>query len=299
MPEILSGTELKNKTFPPVNWLVEKLLPTGVALLVGKPKLGKSWLALNLSHSVASGTLALGALKTKQANTLYISLEDSPRRLQSRLQHVELPNTLSFAFSWAKGDKAIVDLEQIVKLHHFQLVVIDPLALIKQQTKPNRDLYMLDYSLISAYKKLAESLDISVIILHHTRKAQADDPIDTILGTTGLSGATDTILVLDRPRQKINATLTVTGRDVPENEFILTKDELLGWRLVGESDKWQMSAERAEIYQLLLEKNKPMTLSEIIKLTDKPSSSVKMMLARMVQDRQIARIERGRYKITT
>ena len=70
---------------PPVKWVVPDLLPEGVTLLAGKPKLGKSWLAFGLAVAVASGGVVLGTKRVERGEALYLALEDNQRRLQKRL----------------------------------------------------------------------------------------------------------------------------------------------------------------------------------------------------------------------
>jgi|SRR5215213_7285135 len=89
---------------PPIRWTVPGLLPEGVALFAGKPKLGKSWLALGLAIAVASGGVALGAMPVERGEVLYFALEDNHRRLQHRLKKVlagdTAPDHLRIATEW-------------------------------------------------------------------------------------------------------------------------------------------------------------------------------------------------------
>ena len=74
------------ETFQPLNWAVNGLLPEGCVLFAGRPKLGKSWLVLQLALAVASGGKALGSIPAEQGDVLYLALEDTKRRLQSRVK---------------------------------------------------------------------------------------------------------------------------------------------------------------------------------------------------------------------
>jgi len=79
---IFTAAELVAEELQPVRWVVRGLLPEGVTLLAGKPKLGKSWLALGLGVAVASGGVALGTKPVDRGDVLYLALEDNPQRLQ-------------------------------------------------------------------------------------------------------------------------------------------------------------------------------------------------------------------------
>jgi len=83
--QLMSWQELIGKEEPPSDFLIEDLLPAGtLALLVGKPKLGKSLLALYFAASVALGQNFWGK-KVRKGNVLFISTEDGATRIRSRL----------------------------------------------------------------------------------------------------------------------------------------------------------------------------------------------------------------------
>jgi RecA-family ATPase len=67
---------------------VPDVLPGGITLLAGKPKKGKSWMALGMCEAVATGGVAFGMKRVEQGDTLYLALEDNPKRLQKRLRKV-------------------------------------------------------------------------------------------------------------------------------------------------------------------------------------------------------------------
>jgi RecA-family ATPase len=78
------------------------MLPEGLTLLAGKPKLGKSWLAFSVALSIAAGGGALGAQPVAKGDVLYLALEDNARRLQSRARRLLetmtcTPGNLDFA----------------------------------------------------------------------------------------------------------------------------------------------------------------------------------------------------------
>ena len=59
-------------------------------------------------------------------------------------------------------------------------------------------------------------IGIAIVVVHHTRKASADDPLDRVSGTTGLTGAADSVITMSRSR-----VLEVRGRDIEETEYKL------------------------------------------------------------------------------
>jgi hypothetical protein len=101
-----SASELLNAEFKAPRFAVDGLIPEGLAFMCGAPKLGKSWLALGLSIAVAGGGMALGSVQVERGETLYLALEDSPRRLQSRLRILladdHAPHGLQIETAWPR-----------------------------------------------------------------------------------------------------------------------------------------------------------------------------------------------------
>ena len=106
-----TATDLMTTDFPEPRWAVPGLLCEGLNLLVGSPKLGKSWLCLGLGVAIASGGVALGKIHVEEGDVLYAALEDTPRRLQGRLRTVlgtdPVPENLTIVTALPKGQEAI------------------------------------------------------------------------------------------------------------------------------------------------------------------------------------------------
>lgn len=85
--------------------------------------------------------------------------------------------------------------------------------------------YASDYRDIGVLKSLADRRHIAVLLIHHLRKMNDEDPMNMISGTTGLSGAIDSNFVLRRSKCRENtATLYCTGRDISYRELSLEFD---------------------------------------------------------------------------
>lgn len=178
--------KLQSMKFPPIRYTVPGLLPEGLTLLAGKPKSGKSWLTLGLAVSVASGGIALGSIPVDQGDVLYLGLEDNLRRLQSRLQqmlpHSKWPDHLTLGTECpAIGSGCVEALEGWINAKpNPRLIVIDTLARVRPANKSSEGVYSNDYSAIQPLQELASRHNISIIVVHHTRKSDADDIFDTV-----------------------------------------------------------------------------------------------------------------------
>ena len=129
--ETIDADTLLGIPYEPLSFLVEDLLPQGLHLLAGAPKIGKSWLALWLCLRVAQGE-PLWNFATKPCEVLYLCLEDSFQRIQSRLLDLteDAPATLHFAvMSEQLHDGLLEQMEQFLRDHPATgLVVIDTIG---------------------------------------------------------------------------------------------------------------------------------------------------------------------------
>jgi len=234
-----TADELRDEVFPEPRWAVPGIVAEGLTLLAGPPKSGKSWLLLGLGWSVACGGMALGRLRVEPGEVLYCALEDTPRRLQDRLDKVlgpeAAPTRLHVVTMLPEMPQAIELLDEWLTEHPgTRLLIVDVLGKIRPAAGPQADRYEHDYKVIGALKRLADEHAVAVLVSTHTRKMGAEDVFDTVSGSVGLTGAADSTLVLRRARGETEGTLNVTGRDVPECEYALTFDAPSGsWSLLG------------------------------------------------------------------
>ena len=235
----IDADTLQSIPYAPLPFVVEDLLPQGLHLLAGAPKIGKSWLALWLCLCAAQGK-PLWNFATKPCEVLYLCLEDSFQRIQSRLFDLteDAPPSLHFAVMAEQLHSGLVEqIEQFLQEHPATgLVVIDTLQRIRavgSEANP----YASDYRDIGVLKALADRHRIAILLIHHLRKLNDDDPMNMISGTTGLSGATDSNFVLRKNKRGENtATLYCTGRDIAYRELSLEFNvENHVWNLLGDN----------------------------------------------------------------
>jgi hypothetical protein len=303
IPETVTAADLMASELPPVRWGVRGVLPEGVTLLAGKPKLGKSWLALGLCVAVAAGGVALGTRQVEQGDVLYLALEDNRRRLQKRLGKMlrgPAPAGLEIATAWPKLDEGGVEALRAWLAEHpeARLVAVDTLAKIRPRTR-GQNVYQEDYAALEELLPLAAEHEVAIVVVHHTRKMAAADPLDEISGSTGLTGGVDGVLVLKRDRGKADAVLHVDGRDIEEPaEYALKWDaETAGWTIVGDAEEYRMSEERKEILGVLVEAGEFLGPGEVADVLGKPRNTIKQRLWHMAQDRQVDN-RNGKYGIT-
>jgi hypothetical protein len=298
--------ELMAEELPEVKWVVPGILPEGVTLLAGKPKLGKSWLALGLAIAVATGGAALGNKQVEAGDVLYMALEDNRRRLRKRFGKLlsgDGPHRLYIAIECPRMDKGGAKaLEEWLEEHpDARLVVVDILKRVRPRAPASRSVYEADYEALEAMQRLAGEYGVSILVVHHLRKLDADDPLDEVSGSTGLSGGADGVLVLKRDRGRADAFLHVTGREIEEEaELALRWDSgLASWTLMGDAEEYRVSQERQDIIRVLEESGVPMTPTEVAEILDKKVNTVKYLMWKMFKDGQLSSTGDGRYSLTT
>ena len=237
--ETITVEDLQNRTYEPTHFLVDELIPEGLHILAGAPKIGKSWLALWLCLCVAQGQ-ALWNFATTQGEALYLSLEDSFQRIQTRLFDLteDAPPTLHFAIMADTLKHGLEQqIEQFLTDHpDTKLVVIDTLQRVRSAGSDS-NLYANDYQDIGLLKRLADRRHIAILLIHHLRKLHDDDPMNMISGSTGLSGAADSTFVLQKSSRLANiAALHCTGRDIPDRtlKLELGEDDHV-WKVLSDS----------------------------------------------------------------
>ena len=236
--QTIDADTLQSTAYEPVSFVVDDLLPQGLHLLAGAPKIGKSWLALWLCLCAAQGK-PLWTFATRPCEVLYLCLEDSFQRIQSRLFDLteDAPPTLHFAVMSQQLHNGLVEqIEQFLKEHpQTKLIVIDTLQRIRTAGN-DANPYANDYRDLSALKRIADAHGIAILLIHHLRKEFADDVFSRISGTTAISGAVDSsfTLVEDR-RGSGRATLSCIGRDIEYRELTLERNAENVWELMSDS----------------------------------------------------------------
>ena len=169
-------------------------------LLVGPPKIGKSWLVLSIALAAADGGTALG-LQIPKRPVLYLALEDGDRRLQDRCRRLLAGDPIPEQFQYLTriepgriGDTIAAWLRWRPEP---SLVILDTLAKVMPPALVGEQHYQRDYRVGSALKQIVDSRPgMTLLVNHHQRKAGAEDFVDAVSGTHGLAGAADTIIIL-------------------------------------------------------------------------------------------------------
>jgi Fe2+ or Zn2+ uptake regulation protein len=308
-PKIQRLQDLQKTILPETKWAIDPLLPEGVTILGGKPKLGKSWLALSMQLAISSGGAALGKYPVERGEVLYISLEDNDKRLQKRSNQL-LRNALAspdfyYATEWPRLNEGGYELiEEYINEHpSLKLIVIDPWARIKPKTNTHQSQqYDDDYEAITPLQKLAGEKGISILIIDHMRKTEAEDPLDMIAGSVGKTGAVDGFLLLYRKRGESDARLFVTGRDIEEEQELLLSfnQEASMWTVKGDADDVTLAStpQQQEILDALAQAEHGLTVKALAEKLEKNVNTTRNLLQKLRNHHQVT-LKNNVYSIVT
>jgi hypothetical protein len=313
-----SVRELYQTALPAPNWIVPELLPAGLASLAGRPKIGKSLLALQLAAAVGLGRDFLG-YPVQAGPVLFLALEDSPQRLQERLKRLGVTENapMRFRTEWAAllpGSGGLRDLRRCAAELQPRLVVIDTLSrglwgLVSRAEQVSAALIGLQI--------LAQRHNCCVLTIdHHRKDERRGDVVDDLLGQTSKAAVLDTVWGLYsgrggagvslRPRQSTarlrprqsTARLRVTGQEVAPCELALEFD--------ANSGMWQRAAEPAvaprgtavmQVGQALVGLEGVATTAEVAGALGMPAGNVSRALARLVAEGRVRRRAREGHRV--
>ena len=280
--------------------LVDEILYPGLTILGGRPKVGKSWFALQLAVALITGQKLAAYLDVaRPCRCLYISLEDRPRQIRSRLRRLTPPGEhlarLDFVFELeALMAGGAAQLDRCLADHPVDVVIVDSLlAAVKQAKREHVDVMQTDYNIVAILRQIAEKHALALVLIAHTRKA-AGDFLDLIQGTSGTTAASDAVWVLQRTPEG-EAVLAVTGREVTSTVFGLRRgDGDPAWIITGEGDEVTQSEARRDILLLLREEG-PMKPGKIAQQLRKNISGVHRLLYGLCNAGLVVRSAYGTY----
>lgn len=300
--------DIMNTEYQALSYIVEKILPAGCTLLIGKSKDGKSLMAYNLVLAVASGGKALGKFDVMQGKVWYLALEDGERRAKDRLMHqmaqynvpeTALANIDMTLWEAPRLDEGLEqDLIEWIAQPDARLVVIDILEKVRPRRKNNGNVYEQDYNATQNITRIAQESNVAILILHHANKLNPADFRDSASGAMSLIGGVDNVWNLNRMALSPEATLRITGREIREEQDLAMRFQDGYWSVVGNALEVNQSTERKDIVGLLRFNPQGLTPQAIAQELDKSRSTVRSLLRKMAENGTVFQPINGRYALS-
>jgi RecA-family ATPase len=227
--------------FPPITWAIEGILPTGLAILGGPPKMAKSMIGLEFALGVACGGRAMSELACRQGSVLYLSVDnDSERRLRWRCNHILGDTTdtrhlpIEFHTDWPTGEPAIRACQEWVDEERDEhreplLVVVDTLGKVEPNFEGNGydNAYLSSTATLSKWSAFANQNNVALLAIHHDRKSNDEnDWLNRFTGSRGITATASTLMMIEAKRGENTGHLRITGRDIEADDLELTRS---GW----------------------------------------------------------------------
>ena len=281
-----------------------------MCILAALPKIGKSWLALQIAMAVENAQEVLD-FKAKPGRALYCGYEDRRKRIKRRFKTMGVKaedKRPDFIFkSSALTEGLEEEIENWVKeTPDARLVVIDTYyhALPKSLKRSNKERYEIDSQNLSGLQRIALDYNITIIIVHHTTKGKHDDTFNEISGSVAMQSIADTLWVITSNRKTgKDSILEITGRDIESTSYQIGLDVNCKWLNKGRPGENLESEDERQIIKAIKELNQddgsyPRDVVEHLKLTDKTEiGNLKKRMKRMLEKNGlIAGRKSGQYK---
>lgn len=295
---------------PLVTYEGRSLLHEGTSQLAAKPKIGKTNLAMNLGLAIASekGKALGNADVQRRGRVLMLNLDGSRRgsygRFETMTGHDEQPPPDRFDILHGQfpevGDGGLDLLREYLHEHgDTELVIVDTLQHLRPTSDGRRNVYHEDYDFVHPITELGRETDTSILLVHHLNKLENGDELDKVSGSTGLTGAVENVMILDRARGETKATLSIRPREDREEDFNLEFDGHLQTWIVGDQGYEPSSKARREIYNFLQDQGSA-PLRAIADAVGKKTDNVSKRLAAMKDNgAPIKKPQRGIYKLVS
>ena len=311
---IVSGAEL-NKTSPqPHRWIIEGWIPVGLTKLISPEKSGKTFLAMQMGISVASGRLFLGVFNISAGKVLYLGLEQSLGLNHERLLLMSKGERISdnldivsAGSDWPPLDQGgLARLEAYIKEAHPALIVIDVWQALAPSPNGRDNAYQADSKALRPLHSLANSTGTAILFIHHTRKGlvSAKDPSEATSGSRALDSVPDHNIFLNREHGSNDAvvkTKTRISRPIDDMALKFDPDACL-WSYLGSGDEHTLNIQRTQILEILKDaktSDSALSANDVVDLLaekgiERGVPAVRVQLNRMCDAGQIQKVGSGK-----
>lgn len=307
--------QVMNATTEPREWFFEEILPAGAFLIVGRPKVGKSWLLFQLAICAASCADFLGFPALGRYGVLYISSEDDVARIQSRFNKFQVPvpdglrvmvrdELMKRAAEFAEHMTFAEYLDAyLTRYTDVKFVFVDTETTVRHiwdgenGGSKERSITRKDYAEVREFDSIALKHKVFIGLVNHTGKRRNGvwfDIHELINRTnTALAGASGSIVLADPPGHDPMDTesrirvLGIRGRDISGDHLLAVEQTNFGaFESRGVWTSFQMTDVQEHLCEALLEINEDapgqwITTKELAQWVGKTAGAVKRAISRM------------------
>lgn len=301
-----NANEIYTTQYPDIAWIVPGLLPSGMALIGGRPKVGKSWFTMQIAQCMGDKVHLLDQ-EVMRGKVLYLALEDSERRLKQRMEmqrwseksrkNVEF--VMLEEFRQKIGFLHINDnakkLYQLVEKGKYLMTVIDSFNVAFMGLRNVDDNPQVTAAMKPLQQYSGSNNILTYIIDHHNKlsisNGTSQSPIDNIQNSTAKSSISDTALGVYKLEQG-RIRLMATGRDFKEVDMKLRTDENMHYQLDGHG---KLTDKEEDVFDVLAQSHAEMKLAEIADILNIPKSRASERIMKLMDAGLIDKSKYGVY----
>lgn len=293
------GDELLKADFPLPEMLIDGLIVKGgLNIIAGKPKAGKSFLAIDMAVSCSFGGLFLGKFQTKKSKVLYLCFEDGYSRLKNRLNNYCKENLLEglgsnvgFLDNFPKLNEGGIDnLLQIVETERVDVIFIDTLAKGINLNVRGSNEYLSEDKILSELVATLLKHNLTLIAVHHLKKGYSEG-VESLSGSMAISGNSSSIILLSK--DGMAGKMELISRDFDAGNYSLNRLPSGFWSFNGEYQETIREKTHTEILEYLADGEK--SLQDIAEYLNKTKSNVRQILQTMIKKGLIFQSRYGFY----
>ena len=282
---IKGGDELAVMDIPPPEWLIPDLLPVGLTILGGPKKLGKSYLVMQFARQLVEDGYTV----------FYFAGEDTYHLHKERQKDVGLEASDNHQFVagrteyFASPDTFYDSIFEALKMFPFKGISIDVMELcLRPQQSRDYSYYMHE---LGRWAKLAHHHEIAIVLVTHTGKNAGQtysDPIDHLIGSTGIGSAADWVLAMLRSDDGQSVKLHSEGKMGKPTTFSMIKKNGIFYEIDGlERDRLlQRKTTQNAIFECIKE-NPHIKQKEIVEKLKKPKGNVSRHITKLLKENYI------------
>lgn len=309
-------SQVMNATSEPREWFFEEILPAGAFLIVGRPKVGKSWLLFQLAICAASCADFLDFAALGRYGVLYISSEDDVARIQSRFNRFQVPvpdglrvmvrdDLMKRAAEFGKHMSFAQFLDAyLARYTDVKFVFVDTETTVRHiwdgenGGSKERSITRKDYAEVREFDSIALKHRVFIGLVNHTGKRRNGvwfDIHELINRTnTALAGASGSIVMADPPGHDPMDTesrirvLGIRGRDISGDHLLaIEQTKFGGFESRGKWVNYAQTDTEQHVCNALIELNEQapeqwITSKEAAGYVGKSAGSVQRTITRML-----------------
>jgi bifunctional DNA primase/polymerase-like protein/AAA domain-containing protein/primase-like protein len=301
----ITGRQIMEGDYEPLDAVVEDMIYVGLTLLYGPPKIGKSFLTMQIAIAVAKGIPLFGIQPViRPGRVAYLSIEEKARQTKSKFRTLGVPDAdqlldyIDFYYEMPKLlEGGLEMLEKVIEGSHPSLLIIDSYRAISSNSK-NSDIVEREYKHTAKLADLGKSTNTAIVLIHHGSKrggSQGDNLMEGAAGTHGITAGADCVARLV-PDGEGKFLLHGTGREIEEYRFAMERQikQGFGWVVKASGERAKGTQEREDVLDLLREEG-PMKPEIIAKKLGKNNGAVRQLLRSMRSADQLVRNFNGTY----